>query len=167
MTRVIRHAPANVSRLIAFLVLVALVAASTGCSAVGLGVGTAAGASSVRWRTVDVETSPPLSGEAVRAHFVSRGRYQWVEGTYAGVRNGLLVVSTAEEPTCEGDEPRADGTTREEPRDCLIPLQSLLELRVPHGTHWKLGMGIGAAIGGAIDLAVTAVVLSSFRGPIH
>ena len=119
MTRAIRHAPANpygarstsarrlVSRLVAFIALVSLVAASTGCSLIGLGVGAAVGASTDRWKTVDVDTWPASSGEVVQAHFVSPGHDRWVEGSYGGVRNGLLVLWTAE-PACERREPNAD-----------------------------------------------------------
>ena len=62
---------------------------------------------------------------------------------------------------------RAPGTecrrTREDPRECLIPLESLLELRIQSGTHWKRGMGIGAAVGGAIDLAVLVAFAVAFK----
>jgi hypothetical protein len=103
----------------------------------------------------------------VQARVVSHGRHEeWIDGTYVGERNGLLVLRSATGQACEPDGPQAAGPTTEN-SECLIPRQSLRELRVPHGTHWKRGMAIGAAIGGAIDLAVLIAVSISFKGPYH
>jgi hypothetical protein len=160
-----RCVPATVWRSLAFLALVALVVASTGCTLIGLGVGAAAGASTERWKTVDVNASPPSSGEVVHARFVAAGHDRWVEGSYGGVRNGLLVLWSSAEAPCERGEPHDDGT-RVDSRECLIPLQSLRELRIRGGTHWERGLGIGAAVGGAIDLTIFIGLAIAFHGPI-
>jgi hypothetical protein len=151
--------PSIAGPLLRLVALLGLVGASTGCSVIGLGIGTAAGASWSRWSAVDVETSPPLAGETVRAHVVTQSqRDVRVERPYVGVRYGLLVLQRPAGEDCERDDLRDEAPTSDLANECVIPLRSLRELRVPNGSYWKRGMGIGAAIGGAIDLTVIVLL---------
>ena len=129
--------------------LVVLVATSTGCGLIGLGVGTAAGALTPRYEMLE-PTEAGLARAAPSAHLRVRTvggseSDEWAEGDYAGIRGGALSLSN-------------DAEVR------TIPLPTVKEARVQNGNYMARGLWIGATIGGALDTAIVGLIAAVCAG---
>jgi hypothetical protein len=119
--------------------LVALLATSSGCSAIGLGIG----AATTRPEQVIVTPTGPLPEdvryEKVRVGYRADDRKdEWIEGRYQGVRDGTLISSN-------------------DTGEHAIPLTSVREVRVKGGSYWATGLIVGAVI----DVALVVITVVS------
>ena len=138
----------RVDTLRSLVTLMALVAlpSTTGCSVLGLGIGTAIGAASPRYDEISPYNPALPVGANVRVR-TSEGRFVAdvvYEGAYTGTRDDALIVSSD-----EGDD--------------AIKLASIRELHVKNGTYWRRGMNAGLIVGGTIDVIIVIVGLATFR----
>jgi hypothetical protein len=130
--------------------LVALVAvpSMTGCSAVGMGIGTAIGAASPRYTELSPNDPLLTVGTKVRVRTIERhfgGKDEDAyEGTYAGTRDGALIVSSD-----DGED--------------AIKLAAVGELSVRNGTNWWKGMATGLIVGGIADVAFLIVGIATIH----
>lgn len=136
------------TRILLATTLVALLATNTGCTLIGMGVGAAAGGSVDRYSTVTpIDPLPPARSE-VRVRVASPGNTEArIKGIFAGVCDGALIVLN-------------------DSGEHAIALEAFRDLRVKNGTDWRTGLGIGAAIGGTVDLALLFLLsLASLSSP--
>lgn len=131
---------------LSFLALVALLATSSGCSAIGLGIGAAIPRfdttdHQMEVRVTDDQPSPlPAVGDDTRV-WVTWRQDLWAKGLYQGVRDGEVIVSND-----KGEH--------------AIPLGAISEMRVVHrarvrrGSYWVTGLAMGAVIDTIVIVAL-------------
>jgi hypothetical protein len=129
-----------------FPALVALVATSSGCSAIGLGIGAAIPRFDVtdheiEMRVTDGQPSPlPAVGDDTRV-WVTWREDVWAKGLYQGVRDGEVIVSND-----KGEYAIALGAISE--------MRVVRRVRVRRGSYWLTGLAMGAVIDALVLVAL-------------
>lgn len=129
---------------LARLALLALLATSTGCGLIGMGVGSAV----PRSETIVVTSETPLPeiGERVRVHVTrAGGSDEWIAGRYDGVREGAFIVSNS-----SGEH--------------AIVIGSIREIEKRRGSYWGTGLAIGVVIDVIVTGALVAAAVDLSRG---